>query len=365
MVGGRAPRLRAAAALLLTACAAASAAAQDPTPPPAPAGAASGLTLEQLLSVDVQRVVGASRFNQAVVDAPASVTIVTREEIYTFGYRTLAEVIRGLSGFYVTSDRNYSYLGMRGFSRPGDYNTRVLLLVDGHRINDNVYDQALIGTEFPLDMDLVDRIEVIRGPASSLYGTSAFFGVINVITIRPSAAGRAFGAVDAGSQHTVGVRGGASHAFDSGAEALLSVTGYRTSGESRIVFPELAALTPTAGRSDGADADAFLNVFGTYRRGGWLAELVWGTRTKEIPTGAWETALGDARNRTTDDRGYLSVNYQKAWQGTSFTWKGAYDRYRYEGTYVEALPDGRPGPTPYGDTATATGGARKSRPRAR
>ena len=52
------------------------------------------------------------------------------------------------AGFYVTNDRNYSYLGMRGFSRPGDYNARILLLVDGHRMNDNVFGSALLGTEF-------------------------------------------------------------------------------------------------------------------------------------------------------------------------------------------------------------------------
>ena len=70
--------------------------------------------------------------------------------------------------------------------RPGDYNSRMLLLINGHRLNDNVYDSAQIGTEFPLDMDLVERIEVVRGPSSSLFGTNAVFGVINVITGAPA-----------------------------------------------------------------------------------------------------------------------------------------------------------------------------------
>ena len=65
---------------------------------------------------------------------------------------------------------------------PGDYNARILLLVDGHRLNDNVFGSALLGTEFALDLDIIERIEIIRGPSSSLYGTSAFFAVINVIT---------------------------------------------------------------------------------------------------------------------------------------------------------------------------------------
>jgi len=95
---------------------------------------------------------------------------------------TLAEILETVRGFYVTNDRYQSYVGVRGFGRLGDWNSRILLLVDGHRINDNVLGQAFIGLEFPVDIDLIQRIEIIRGPSSSLYGAEAFFGVINVIT---------------------------------------------------------------------------------------------------------------------------------------------------------------------------------------
>ena len=65
-------------------------------------------------------------------------------------------------------------LGIRGFNRPGDYTSRVLLLVDNHRLNDAVYDQGGAGTEMPIDVDLIDRVEIIKGPGSALYGTNAF-----------------------------------------------------------------------------------------------------------------------------------------------------------------------------------------------
>ena len=101
------------------------------------------------MSVEVGTVFGAAKREQRVTEAPSSVTIVTAEDIRTFGWRTLAEALNSVRGFYITNDRNYAYVGVRGFGRPSDYNNRVLLLVNGHRYNDNVYDQALIGTRVP------------------------------------------------------------------------------------------------------------------------------------------------------------------------------------------------------------------------
>ena len=72
-----------------------------------------------------------------------------------------------MRGFLVTNDHNYAYAGVRGFARTGDYNARILLLVDGHRTNDTTYDQAFLGNEGPVDLDLVERVEIVRGAGSS------------------------------------------------------------------------------------------------------------------------------------------------------------------------------------------------------
>ena len=117
-------------------------------------------------------VVAASKYFQKVKEAPSSVSIVTADEIAKYGYRTLADILEGIGGFYITYDRNYRYVGVRGFNRPGDYNGRILVLVDGHRINDNIYSQVNIGTGFVIDVDLIDRVEVIR---SSPSGTTLIF----------------------------------------------------------------------------------------------------------------------------------------------------------------------------------------------
>ena len=147
---------------------------------------------ERTLLEGVPSVFAASKYDQPLTEAPADVSIVTRAEILRYGWRTLADVLRGVRGFLVTNDRNYAYAGVRGFARTGDYNGRILLTVDGHRVNDTIYDQALLGTEGPVDLDLVERVEIVRGAGSSVYGSNAFFGVINLITRR----GRDVGGVE-------------------------------------------------------------------------------------------------------------------------------------------------------------------------
>jgi outer membrane receptor for ferrienterochelin and colicins len=287
----------------------------------------SELSLEQLLSVEVGTVFGASRYGQRVIDAPAAVSIITHEEITRFGYRTLGDVLRGVRGFYVTNDRNYSYLGVRGFSRPGDYNTRVLFLLDGHRLNETVFDSAYIGEDFPVPIDAVERIEVIRGPGSSVYGTNAFFAVINIVTKTAAAIGGLEGSIEGGS---LGRRG---------ASAMF---GKKTRGGMPLVFAGSAAASdgqasiavPGMGVSRHMDDEQAWKGYGSTARGNWRASGTFSVRKKRIPTGAFGIDLNDHRSRTRDARGFLDLSYDGAWRGTGVFFRTAYDRYAYNGTYA-------------------------------
>src|SRR6266851_1342143 len=182
----------------------------------------SGMSIEDLAKLKVDAVYGASKFLQNVTDSPASVTVVTAEQIQKYGYRTLADVLRSVPGFYVIYDRNYTYVGVRGISRPGDYNARILFLLDGHRVNDDIYDGAYVGTEFPVNVDLIERIEIIRGPNSSVYGTGAFAAVINVITKRGRDLNATELSTEAGSWNSYQGRVSYGGRFESGLEKLLS-----------------------------------------------------------------------------------------------------------------------------------------------
>lgn len=199
------------------------------------------LCLDQLGTIKVDTVYAASKFTEKVTDAPSSVTIVTRDQIQHFGYRTLADVIRSVRGFDVTYDRAYNYTGVRGFISLDNYGSRVLLLIDGHRMNDPIFDTAAVGTPALLDIDLSQRVEFIRGPGSAIYGSNAFFGVINVITRNGASVNGVEVSSSAGSLDTYrGRRVTLGKKLDNGIEYLFSGSYYDSAGQTRLFFKEFA-----------------------------------------------------------------------------------------------------------------------------
>ncbi|HKX30237.1 MAG TPA: TonB-dependent receptor [Blastocatellia bacterium] len=292
-------------------------------------------SLEDLRKIEVNSVYSASKYLQKVTEAPSSVSIVTADEIKKYGYRTLAEILRSVRGFYVSYDRNYSYLGGRGFARPGDYNTRVLVLVDGHRLNVNLYDSVLIGTELPIDIDLIDRIEIIRGPSSSLYGTSAFFAVINVITRRGQDVKGMEASTEAASLGTYKGRVSYGRGFENGLELLFSGSYYDSQGERRLFYQEYDDPSTNNGLAERVDTDHSKNIFANLAYRDFNLRGVYGAREKAIPTGSFSTSLGDRRNRTLDRRGYLDLQYHHFFGNQlELLARVSYDTFYYHGTYV-------------------------------
>jgi outer membrane receptor for ferrienterochelin and colicins len=177
-ISGRACLRRHRLAVAVLALVSVSAFAQTPA---TPGGSADATDLDTV-------VVTASGFEQKITDAPASISVITREELRQRPYVTLIDAVRDLEGVDVgeTSDKTgQKTISMRGMG--SDY---TLILIDGRRQNNHgdIYPNSFGGNQFnhipPLDM--IERIEVIRGPASTLYGADALGGVINIITRKVS-----------------------------------------------------------------------------------------------------------------------------------------------------------------------------------
>jgi len=279
------------------------------------------LPLEALMQIEVPEVFSASKFEQKATEAPSSVTVITADDIKRYGYRTLADILASVQGFYVSYDRNYDFLGASGVEL-GDFNSRILLLVNGHRVNNDLNDGAYIDTAFILDVDLIDRVEIIRGPGSVLYGNNAFFGVINVITrqgkqVNGVEASGAYGSFDAYSGRvTVG------NQFTNGLQFLLSGTIYDSDGPENLFYPQfdMPSLNVNNGIAHNLDDDGFGSFFGSVNYKDFTVEGGFINREKGNPTGQYSepplTTFDDSRLRTVDDRSYATLKYAHKFSDT-------------------------------------------------
>ncbi len=297
----------------------------------------TNMSLEDLMNLEVY---SASKHLQNTKDAPSSVTVVTAEDIRRYGYRTLADVLRSVRGFFVRYDRNYSYVGVRGFAPPGDYNSRILLLLDGHRLNDNVYDQAPIGTELPVDIDAIDRIEIVRGPSSSLYGADAFLAVINIITRSRSSVKH--GEVSFEPDSFQGYKGHFTigETLPSTIDMLLAGSIYESQGQSRLFFPEFNAPATNNGMVNHGDDDAAKDFLLKLTKSDFTLQSIIGTREKGIPTASFGTLFNDPWTRTIDSYGNAVLTFNRQRETMGVLTSVSYNRYEYSGYYAYADPSG-------------------------
>jgi len=248
----------------------------------APTQAADDLTalsLEQLLQVTI---VGATKYEQKQSEVAAAVSVITRPEIRAFGWRTLDEALASLPGVYTTYDRQYSNVGNRGLGLPGDYNKRFLVTINGNRVNDPGIDAGPVGHQFPLDLDMVERIEFLPGPGGAVYGQNAMFGVVNVITRSGADLGGGELALGYQSPQSLGEgRASWGKVLENGVDVLLSVSGLKARGEDRYFSYGATGMSGVAAGLDGERATQF---FGHAARGRWSFEFINSERHKDDPT---------------------------------------------------------------------------------
>ena len=244
----------------------------------APPGGADLLDLpfEDLLQVEIR---SAGKREEQIRDIPASVTIVTREDIERYGWVTFEELLRNVLGFYLLDNTEDRFIGTRGAVGGG-----VQFLVNGIPQHPSLQ-KTLSGTEIArLDIlvESIDRVEIIRGPMSVIYGNNAFQGVINVVTNEIDQGGSRVSA-SLGSRQSGQLFGRVGTTFDDGF-VVLNARGYKTGGLTGayvdMMSPgQLAALDPAMRSDMDGDMDqrvGSLDLSAQWR--GWQANVRYNRR---------------------------------------------------------------------------------------
>ncbi len=354
---GLAPRWTAVA---LAVAAAAGAAAADDAPriavedlPPLPAersdAASTSLAVLSATTFEEDVVVGAAKREQSLGNVASAVTVVSGDRLRRMGYRTVAEALRSVAGVYVDDDHLYDRIGVRGLQVLGDFNTRLLLLVDGATVNEPWNQFTGFGWDAPFAIDDIARIEVIRGPVSSVYGTNAFFGIINVVTRGASESPRAWGRITGssygGSAATGFALGDVDHQLRGTVAALGRV------GET-LTVPALGGQPIDA---DGARA-LTAGLVGAYE--GAFGQVRFYRRVREMPFAPYETVIGGTDNTTADTLGMLEGGYtHEVSPRLTATVRGYANAYRYRDRLRLATEGGRAF-TDTGDSGWAGGEVR-------
>jgi len=267
------------------------------------------MSIEELFDLDVTT---ASKKKETLSTAPALSHIITREQILRYGYRTVGEALSSVLGFYPTTDLAYDYTGVRGFGRSGDSNTRILVLFDGQRVNDPLYGFGAVDESLSIDIDGVERIEVVKGPGSALWGSNALLAVVNIV---PQTGGDIDGAelgMEYGTHDRIRGYAKAGKKFDNGLEIAALFSAFDANGDSDIDIPGIGAGGAAADAGD-HDHESAERGYLTASYQGFTFNLFAGSRNRDDPTGANYTIFNSPFEGTSyeDDRFYTQLSYER------------------------------------------------------
>jgi len=281
--------------------------------------------LQRLLEQPIQ---SASKRTQRLKEAAADVTVLLGGDLLDLGYGTLGEALGGVLGFRTNEDRAYQGLGVRGLYVLGDQNTRILVLLDGHALNSPAeVGSSKVGQDFGIPLEQIERIEVIRGPASSLYGDNAFLGMVNVIT-KSAQPGRLSG--DAAM--TASTRGllqtdGALSGSAGPVEWKVILSDMRRQG-SETTFPELSPRAMPAHLDREQRQSAYLSVKGP----DWSLAGYSLNRLQGLPSAPFNSAIGSGLNEYRNHQSFFDGRYTPTIGGLETLFRVFGDRSEYATT---------------------------------
>lgn len=258
-----------------------------------PATASAGDSDAFLLFEEEARVITASRREQTAFHSPSAVDVITQEDIRASGAQTLWDILRFRVGMDVVEGRagdgNRAIVSVRGF--PQEYVNNLQYLVDG-RSAYNAYSGGIYWQQLPVQIQDIERIEIVRGPSAALFGSNAGLGVINIITKKPKA--RLAGEAQAVGGNR-GLRGGSGNV-----EIARPRYGYRAS---------YGYLANEGQPSVAADpANDFVNSNKADARGYWRS--AGGAELEFFTGGAWERLGGPFRRSGRYDSDFQMVRME-------------------------------------------------------
>ncbi|WP_370458975.1 TonB-dependent receptor domain-containing protein [Aggregicoccus sp. 17bor-14] len=268
----------------------------------------------------------------------ASTTVLSQEELRAFGYTTLSEALAGVSGFFLTDDRRLTSLGVRGFEAPSDVGSRLLVLWDGHPLNGGWDARAYAGSDLAVDLDEVERLEVVRGPASLLYGSGALLGVVNVVPRDSLGAGQHL-EVTGALAALGGVRGHATASLEAQGGPARSLLLSAAVGRSRGA--EFTALSEGV-TVEGLDEERAASASARARLGSFTLLGQLDARRKDIPTAPRGTLVGAAGTQAQTVRAFAEARWEHRFgERASLSVRGSYDASRVRGHWAYAAGAGR------------------------
>ncbi len=229
---------------------------------------ADDLNLENLLRLKVITASGGVAEESDL--APANVFTVLASEITSNGWRSVAEVLEHVPGMYVVDDYVTQNVEVRGASSGLRAGTSIMkVMINGTDVSFRPDLNALIGPEF-IPIEIVERIEIARGPLSALYGANAFLATVNVVTIDPDHVGGGVNVAGAarpyggGTAYSGGAAGVATARVGQDVKLLLSAS-YDQINRGGLTVPQTfgtGSSTPHLGTTSGDDLARPLGVFG-------------------------------------------------------------------------------------------------------
>ena len=285
---------------------------------------------ELMLYKDLPVVVAAGRREQTQQEAAASVSVVTADDIKLFNYESVSDVLRGQRSFYIHTDGLNDFAGVRGFLRPGEWNARILVLVDGRPTNEMIYGQTHIDKDFVVPMEAVKQVELVRGPGSALYGSNAVFGVINVVTKDGADVDGIQVKAEGGTQDTarLSVLFGTKTSNDW--DILGCVTGYTSQGDSDVIYDGVNEPAYNFGHIENADYEGVESAFLKAKKGEFTAEVDFENRTKDNRAATYDTSFFNPGSEN-EQRSNATLHFDHEFEpGKSLHAMVYYGSYHYE-----------------------------------